>query len=203
MNRTTVASSSASAVVGLSFVAGLVITSASASSAAVVHTQRSVAPSLRPCIISSAAYATSVLPALPQLDATSVSAASSADAASTSTPRVGAASRITKQLTREVERLTAKNRAHAVRISDAVSFLVNFLPLPTQSISDIDCSWCDDGSLLAELMLPNRRVGFSFEGDESKSSWFIASLPPSRFDGSGYLRDVNPVAVLLRGLLSR
>jgi hypothetical protein len=62
--------------------------------------------------------------------------------------------------------------------------------------------WQEDGSLLAEwVCLGNhRRLGFSFEPEEEQSSWYIASSPISKVDGSGYLRDKAPSAVLLQGL---
>jgi len=189
-------STSASAVIGFSIVAGLTITSASGAAASVLRAHgESEAPGTvtSPAELSSASTARSeLMPLSPTANSgTSMRAASSWAEAS---------SGITKQLLSDLQRLEGGNRAHAVRIADAVSFLIKFPPVPSQTIMDIDCTWCDDGSLLAELMFPNRRIGFSFEKDESKSSWFIASLPPSRIDGSGYLRDINPVAILMRGL---
>lgn len=52
------------------------------------------------------------------------------------------------------------------------------------------------GETHVELVYEHRRIGFCFEPPDSKekSCWWIASLPPARCDGSGYLDDPMPTA---------
>ena len=101
------------------------------------------------------------------------------------------------------KRLGPKNSARARRIAELAPALASILGAVEDAQSAIECTWCDDGSLLAEWMLRDRRIGFSFETDEALSSWFIASRPRSQLDGSGYLRDIDPLVVIVRGLLPR
>lgn len=98
------------------------------------------------------------------------------------------------------ERLGPTNAEHARRIAELAPALASLLLRMQDAQPTIECTWCEDGSLLAEWMLRGRRIGFSFEADESLSSWFIASRPSSPVDGSGYLRDTDPILVIMRGL---
>lgn len=107
-----------------------------------------------------------------------------------------------RQLLEESARLGPRNQLLVSEIVRSIQSIGQLLQSVERYQSEIECTWCADGSLLAELMLPNRRIGFSFEPNEAKSSWFIASRPPSTIDGSGYLVDTKPGLVLLRGLTS-
>jgi hypothetical protein len=169
-------STTASTVLGLTFAVGLVISSPSASSASITIQQPTAYPS-----------------------AALASNASSATIA----PRVEMRPHIAAQLIKEAPRLSQANRAKAMHVADAVPFLATFIGTAEDAATEIECTWCDDESLLVEWMLRDRRIGFSFEKDESRSSWFIASNPPSPVDGSGYLSVTSPITVLVRGLLSR
>ena len=175
------ASTSASGLIGFTFVAGLTFSSTSGS-----QVETTVAP--QPARNTDAAK-----PSPPP------SVLLSADAGSaTRSPELPAS--LSQQLVTAARCVGDANSARLMRIANAISFFSEFAPMLVREIAEIECTHCDDGSLLVEIMLPATRIGFSFEQDESLSSWFIASMPPSPNDGRGYLRDINPVAVLIRGL---
>jgi len=90
--------------------------------------------------------------------------------------------------------LSERNQHYAAR-------LAQFLAGKRADEMDVSIDWCEDGSLLVELMLNQRRVGFSFEKDPDRSSWFISSLPVASVDGAGRLANQDVDAILLRGLV--
>jgi hypothetical protein len=183
--------SSASALVGLTLVAGLTFSSASSTSLVEANVDRTPIASAE----TNASGSTG--------DVVSFGAQTS-QVGSATKPLISswpdAASRLTSQLVDELKTLSGSNRENAARITAALSFLAEVSPAITDMIAEVACSRCDDGSVVLELMLAERRIGFSFEPDESASSWFIASIPPSTHDGRGYLRETNPIDVLVLGL---
>lgn len=104
------------------------------------------------------------------------------------------------ELTEHAQSLTPANRARALRVAELAEALTSEITGGRTDGAELASSWDEAGTLSVEWMLHNRRIGFKFRRDETKSSWFIASMPPSKVDGSGYLRDIDISLVLFRGI---
>jgi len=118
-----------------------------------------------------------------------------------SAPREDDVDRIIGPFSSSITSLSPANVRMATDLLAALRSILAQIPKAAGELPALEPVWCEDGSLLVEWPLPDRRIGFSFEQDPAQSSWFYVSLPPSLRDGSGFLSQISPVSLVLRSLV--
>lgn len=105
----------------------------------------------------------------------------------------------TSNVLAEAVKLNAAQREQAVVALTKLNTALYPYRYKAQGLPEIETTWAEDGTLLIEWQVDNRRMGFSLEADAKESGWFfISAASPRPVRMAGNIETFNAADIVAR-----